>query len=380
MFLLLTLIGCSYDPTVGTLNDNVGQAFAPCQESEIKFLATKHNFQTVFEPCGNNGFVTYDWSPAGTHLYFQLGQTGYIMNAAADDKQTLTVPTPTPIGEADWLSASRLVLPVGPEKDDGPNRLAVFDLEQQSVFYQDVPHAALLAVHRTADKEHVLVEVAASSEGARSLVKVSLADGSSEAALPWLKGYDTLEYVVTTGQDLETPPTVAVVGRGQTVTLHDAASGEVWKTFEGATAGSLHPKGRWLVLEHLGDEVSIFYQRAWDDMTEAQRRRERKRAEKLAESLPESYPTTVQPPMLAIVDLKDDARWDLTSVHGTDFQWYVAQDYWASFIFWGFEGKQFKRNVLLGQMGSRLRATELGRDFMGVVPENEQARSRKQAE
>ena len=379
MFALLALIGCSSDPTVGTLNDNVGQAFAPCQAKEIEFLATKHNFQTVFEPCGANKFVAFDWSPAGTHVYFQLAQTGYVMHAAADDKKTLTVPTPSPIGQPDWLSANQLALPVGPEQEGGPNRLAVFDLEQQSVYYRNVPHAELIAVHSTGTPGQALIEVADGPETPRSLVEVTLADGTVTPALPWLSGYDTLDYVVTTGEDLQAPAKVVVVGRGDTVTLHDADTGEAWKTFEGATAGSLHPKGRWLALEHLGEEVSVFYQRAWDDMTDEQRRRQQKRAEKLAKSLPDSYPTTVRPPTLALVDLTDGARWDLTSVHGTDFQWYTAQDYWASFIFWGFESKQFKRNVLLGQLGGRMRATELGREFIGVVPVNEAALARKAA-
>ncbi|MCA9572102.1 MAG: hypothetical protein KC656_29890, partial [Myxococcales bacterium] len=370
---LLALIGCSYDPTVGTLPDNVGQAFAPCQESEIRFLATKHNFQTVFEPCGNNQFGAFAWAPTGTHLYFQLGQTAYVMHASAEDKRTLTVPTPSPIGEAAWLSASQIAIPVGPEAADGKNRLAVFDLEQQSVFYREVPHASIQAVHKPATPGEALLVVAESEDAPRSLVRIALADGAVEPAAPWLTGFDTLDWVVTSGEDMQTPvpAEVAVVGRGNTVTLHDASSGEVWKTFEDATAGALHPKGRWLALEHLGEEVSIFYQRAWDDMSEAQRRREQARAEKLASGLPESYQKTVRPPAIALVDLTDGARWDLTSVQGEDFAWYTAQDYWASFIFWGFEGKQFKRNVLLGQMGSRLRATEIGREFLGVVPVND---------
>jgi hypothetical protein len=380
--ILFALLACSYDPTVGTLPDNVGQAFAPCQESEIKFLATKHNFQTVFEPCGKNSFATFTWSPDGARLYFQLGQTGYVMNAAADDKQTITVPTPSPIGAADWLTANRLVLPVGPADDGGPNRIAVFDVEQQAVFYRDVPHARVAAVHRTADPDSVLVEVASGDDAPRALKRVALADGALSTGPEWITAFDTLDWVVTTGIDVDTAPPaeVVVLGKGETVTLHDATDGRVLSTFAGATRGSLHPGGRWLALERLGDSVSVFYQRAWDDMSERQREREQKRAERLAAGLPDSYPTTVQPPMIDLVDLNDGARWNLTSVHGSHYQWYEAQPYWASFIFWGFEGKQFKRNVLLGQMGNRLRATELGRDFMGVVPANDAARGRSAPE
>lgn len=379
MSLLLALIACSYDPTVGTLPDNVGQAFAPCQESEIKFLSTKHNFQTVFEPCGNNSFGSFRWSPDGARLYFQLGQTGYIMNAAAEDKATITVPTPSPIGDATWLSSSRLALPVGPEKDDGPNRIAVFDVEQKAVFTRDVGKGLVYGVHHIADPDHVLVVVADDAVSPRRVVRMALADGALTPGPDWLPPFDSLDWVVTTGFDVkDAPPAeIAVVGVGETVTVHDATNGTVLSTFEGATRGTLHSGGRWLALEYLGDELSIFYQRAWDDMSDAQRRREQKRAEKLALGLPESFPTTVRPPMISLVDMNDGARWNLTSVHGSSFQWYEAQPYWASFIFWGYEGKQFKRNVLLGQMGSRLRATELGREFMGVVPANDAAKGRK---
>ncbi|MCB9676571.1 MAG: PD40 domain-containing protein [Alphaproteobacteria bacterium] len=369
-FLIAMLASCTYDPTVGTLPDNVGAAFAPCQESEIKFLATKHNFQTAFEPCGNNNFTAFAWSPDGSQLYFQLGQTGYVMDAVAENRATTTVPTPSPIGAASWLSSTRIALPVGPgpEDQEGPNRIAVFDLAQKSVFYRDTSFALVPDVLRSAQPDHALV-VGQSADGApKTLVRMDLADGSTEKAFDWLEdGFDTL--TITPQADS------LVVGRDNTVT-HYLLDGTVKGTYTPALRGTVHPDGRWLALEHEGDEISIFYQRAWDDMSDAQRRREAQRAERLAETLPDSYPTTVRPPTLSFVDLNDGARWMLTSVHGEQFQWYEASPYYASFIFWGFEGKQFKRNVLLGQMGNRLRATEIGRKFMGVVPMNEIAEAR----
>ncbi len=379
---VLALFACSSDPTMGTLADNVGAAFAPCQESEIRFLATKHNFQTVFEPCGNNNFATFAWSPAGTHLYFQLGQTGYVMDAVAEDKRTLTVPTPSPIGAGAWLDRARLVLPVLPAEKGGANRIAVFDIDQKSVFYRNVSYPEVSSVHALPDPDKVLLVVRERPEAPRQVVEFALSDGSVSPVMPWLRGFDTFAWVRLTPDALpsDLPRQVAVVGRGESVVLHDARTGEAWKRFEGATAGALHPKGRWLVLEYLEEEIPIFYQRAWDDMTEAQRRRQRKRAEQLASRLPDSYPKTVRPPSFAFVDLTDGAKWAIRSFQGTHFRWYEAQDYWASFMLWGFESKQFKRNVLLGQMAGRLRAMELGRTFMGVEPANDAARKRADAE
>ncbi|MEZ4316569.1 MAG: hypothetical protein R3F61_03675 [Myxococcota bacterium] len=367
LFLLLASCSC-YDPTVGTLPDNVGAAFAPCQESEIKFLATKHNFQLAFEPCGSNNFVAFEWSPDGRQLYFQLGETGYVMEADSATRQTTTVPTPSPIGSAAWISSTRLALPVGPDAAEGSNRIAVFDIAQKSVFYRDVAKPRIPIVLRSERPGEVLLVVADGDDAPRHLLRMDLNDGSTTDAFPWLQdGFDTLT-ISPAAQSL-------LVGRENTVT-HYRLDGSVAGTYTPATRGSLHRDGRWLALEHEGDEISIFYQRAWDDMSEAQRRREAQRAERLSSGLPESYPKTVRPPTLSFVDLNDGARWKLTSVHGSSYQWYEATDYYGSFVFWGFEGKQFKRNVLLGQMGNRLRATEIGRTFMGVVPMNEAAESR----
>lgn len=376
-FLTLMLAACTYDPTVGTLPDNVNAAFERCEESQINFLARKHNFQAVFEPCGNNRFRAFSWAPDGRRIYFQLGQTGYVMNAEADTKPTITVPIPPPIGAATWLSANRLAIPVGPDATDEGNRVAVFDIDQKSVFYQPVPHARVPAGWATSNPGEVLLVVQDAAEdpnkpldGPKSLVRVSLEDGSTSAGFPWLTDpFDTFTITPSIG--------LAAIGRGTTVSLYDIETGALEGSHSPATRGTVHSEGRWLVLEHLGEPISIFYQRAWDEMSEQQRRREQQRAERMASKVASSYPTTVQPPTLSLVDRKDGARWMFTSVYGTDFQWYEAQHYYASFIFWGFEGKQFRRNVMLGQFGTRIRATEIGRDFMGVVPMNDAARSRK---
>jgi len=366
--ILIALLSCAYDPTVGTLPDNVGAAFAPCQPSEIKFLGTKHNFQLVFEPCGNNNFSTFSWSPDGAQIYFQNGQTGYVMDAEAENKQTLTVPTPSPIGHAAWLNNSRLALSVGPETDDGPNRLAVFDIGSKAVFYRTIPHVWVPDVLRSNHDGEALLVVADAEDAPKQLLRMDLATGEMSKAFDWLDaGFDTITI---------TPAANAVlVGRENTVT-HYTLAGTVEGTYTPATRGSLHPEGRWLALEYAGEEISIFYQRAWDDMTDAQRRREAQRAKRLASGLPESYPTTVSPPTLSFVDLLDGARWRLSSIYGEQFQWYEPTPYYASFILWGFEGKQFRRNVMLGQMGNRFRATEIGREFMGVIPMNDLAEAR----
>ena len=130
--LLLCLFGCERpDPTIGTLSENVGASFSPCSEAEIKFMASKHNFMPSFRPCGENSFSSYAWSPEGTHLYFQLVMTPYLMDARTDQKPTIAVPTSTPIGDGAWVTKHRLVVPVGPSEEVDNNRLAIYDLEQR---------------------------------------------------------------------------------------------------------------------------------------------------------------------------------------------------------------------------------------------------------
>ena len=95
-----------------------------------------------------------------------------------------------------------------------------------------------------------------------------------------------------------------------------------------------------------------------------------RRVKQFESTLPESYPKTVQPPMFSFVDMMDpgEKRWEINSAYGYDFQWYEATEYYGSFMLWGFEGKQLKRNVMLGQWSDRLRAMSKRRKFTGVEP------------
>jgi hypothetical protein len=357
--MLALLAACQgTDPNAGTLSQNVGASFAPCSEAEIKFMATKHNFMPAFRPCGNNKFSHYRWSPDGRRLYFQLVFTAHVMDAEAADKATLTVPTPSPIGPAAWLTSSRLVLPVGPAEGETANRLAVFDVDTPSVYYRSLP--GVRAVHDVMASGDLATAIALvdDSMGKGRAVSIDLASGAVSDAFPWLQGpIDTLTL---------TPKADAVsVGRGETVTLY-TWQGEPHSSWTPATRGTVHSGGRWVALEHEGEPVSIFQQRAWDELSERAREREIARTERFVEGLPEDFQTEVRPPTLSLVDLADGERHRITSVQGHRFQWYEAADFYGSFLLWGFESKQFKRNVLLGNFRDRMSAMESDRTMMGV--------------
>lgn len=367
--LALAFAACSSDNGQQNLSRSVGAAFAPCNESEIRFLSAKHNFMTVFRPCGSNNFEAFTWSPKGTHIYFELPLVAHVMDADAPNRATRAVPTPTPVGSAAWLDATRLAVPVGPETEPGPFRVAVYDIDS----VRPEPGAAVSGLawytlgkvvdpdELTRWKEPYEVLFTAKQGETRGVFRLDLASKEVTQAFPWLEApVDT--FTATPEQD------AVVVGRGDTVTLYQASSGEVLGTWTPARRGTLHPGGRWLALEHQGEPQSIYYQRSWDELSEGARQRELARAKRFEDELPDWAPRDIRPPTISVVDRETGLRWRFTSFYGTDFEWYTARDYWASLILWGYESKQLKRNVILGNLAGRLDAIVTGTTMMGVEP------------
>lgn len=361
---MLVVAGCSApgDPSA-SLSQNVGAAFAPCNEAEIRFLAQKHNMMTSFRPCGNNHFGDFAWSPDGRQLYFQLATTHHVMNADSPNKDTRVVPTRSPVGPGAWLSATRLAVPVAPDPEQGdgaPPQLALFDTEQATVFAVDLPKgwSDIRDVQVSGDPGAVLLTAVANER--RTAYRVSVSDGAAAPAFEWLTEVSSITFNPIQSK--------VVVGVGTTVTLHDADTGAAEGTWSPATRGSLHRDGRWLMLEHDGDPISVFYQRAWDELSEKAREREEARVKQFEEQLPESFEKEVRPPTLSFVDLPPNRRYRIDSVLGYDFEWYGPTGSYGSFLLWGFEGKQFKRNVMLGDFTSRMTVAAAGSTFIGVVP------------
>jgi len=361
----LVLSGCGADPTQQTLSQNVGDAFAPCNDSEIKYLARKHNFMLSFRPCANNNFEQYAWSPDGRLLYFQLVLTAYVMDAEADTKNTSALPISTPLGPVAWLTATRLAVPVGPPGDSEPGappRLALVEVRQPSTFYVDLPmgFGEVQELERGRAPGEVLA--LASWKGRRKVWAIDTSTGEVTEPFPFLPA-DVRSMTFTPAQDV-----ISVGVEGDEVQLWSTLDGKRVATFAPALRGELHPDGVWVMLEHLGEPVSIFYQRSWDELSEQARERELRRLKRFEENLPDQFPREVRPPTLSYANVVSGERFMLESVYGKDFSWYEPTPHFGSFVLWGFEGKQYKRNVMLGNFTDRLRAVEKGRDFLGVVP------------
>ncbi len=358
---LLLMTSCSSEPGKATFSENVGDSFAQCNPAEIRFLAGKHNFMTAFENCGSNHFKSYTWSPTGTHLYFQLTMTHHIMNAEADNKATITVPTESPTGSAGWLNKARIAIPIGrPDNDaDSSERIAVYDIEQNSLITQTIPDLVEIDEVQVGSSPSDVLFTAKNAAGERRAFHLDLDLGTVTPAFDWHKGsVESMTYTATAN--------AVSIGSDNRVTLYRVSDGMQLGNWAPATRGTLHPDGRWMGLEHNGEAISIFYQRHWDELSENARARELARAQRFEDRLPDWYPKEVNPPMLSVVDLKSGERWVFTGFMGHDLQWYEAQPYYTSLILWGFEGKEYNRNIVLGNISDRLRNIERGDTIMGV--------------
>jgi hypothetical protein len=357
---------CADSPMDRSFSENVGLAFESCNPAEIRFIASKHNFSPAFDWCGSNHFSQFSWSPDGRLLYFELTMAHHVMDASAENKATLTVPTPKPTGHAGWISSSRLAIPLGPDDTHEGYRIAIYDIDQSSLFDKPLPGLTDPSHVWPGDGPADVLFTALDAASVRQVYKLDLEGGGVQLAFPWIEGpVDTFTYARGVG--------VAVVGRKDTVTAYDELGVEVG-TWTPATRGSLSPDGQWMMLEQLGDPVSIFSQRTWGELSDNARRRELQRTAAFEDKLPDSYPREVQPPTLSVVRMATGERWSFDAFYGDHFQWYEAQERFASFVLWGFEGKQFNRNVLLGNFFDRLRSIERGEQMIGLVPANAEAK------
>lgn len=318
-----------------------------CDPAAVDQLAERHGLSLVFAPCGSNQIVDAAWSPAGHDVYWQQGMTQKVLHADRPDKLTEVVPTATATGPAVFLSARRVVHPAAGLTADAPPRLTWWDLD--TVRSTDPEHPSVGAavdlpkgwsdvadLQRTRDEDHVLL-TARVDGGPRRVWRVELSTGAAEQPWDFLGEVDSFTY---------TPAADAIVtARNDTATLWDAASGKARGTWSPATRGVVHPRGTWMMLEHLGPKVSVF----GDDPRAAEKER----------ALPESE-RSVRPPMLSFVDLRTGHRYEWELVQGSQFEWYETTDYYGSFVLWGFQKQSVRRNVALVDFLERMTGAEIG--------------------
>lgn len=359
---LLLLPGCSREEIYGgqTLTQTIAQAYADCNESEIRFLASKQGIQTAFANCGSNRFAHMAWSPNGRWLYFQLTHGGHIMDG--EDKTIITVPTELPVASAAWLRDDVLALPLGPAKGSANShgRIVIFNRTANTLDDLSVPLSEQRDLQRVGEDTKLLL-TGIDDSGTRKVIIVDTVTGESTPALPWLQEVDAADGRVVYAHD------AGLVG------VTDGAGGHLYKldgtellSVAGAKRVIPHPEGRYVALELDGAPVSPFDMRSWDELSETARERELARQEKWLEKQPDWVNKEVIPPEVQIVDLQDGKRYRVTSFWGDRFQWYEARNYYASFVLFGIEGKQLNANIGLTNLHERLRMLSKGESPLGM--------------
>lgn len=362
-FALLTaglLVGCQPDPSGTTLFQDVGMSFEPCTEAEVRNLNDKHQFMPALKICGSNNVAHFAWNPSGTHLYFDLTLNGNVLDASQKHKPLSTLPIDQPTGQPAWVNDHRIAVPIVPDPKDpkAVERIALYDIRQFTLELRQVPDIAGVTDLSRGPDSNVVYFTGIGSEGTRGVYAMDLSDGSLSRPFPWLTGpVQTFHYTWQTEH--------VAVGRGETVELYKA-DGTPVHTFPG-TRGTVHKSGKWLALERPGQEVSVFYQRTWETMSRREREIAERKATQVAERFPDWYPKTVKLPTLEFVDLETGRRGESDTFYGTRFQWYENQSFWGSYVLWGYEGKQFNRNVMLGNLSLRLGAIANNKDVVKGV-------------
>lgn len=355
---LMALTACDRDQVYdqGTFSDNVYLAYQECREGEIRMLTSKHNIQTAFEPCGSNNFVSFAWAPDGVNLYFQLPLSAHIMNG--ETKEVVALPTEVPVAPVAWLSPELLVLPLGPATGGTDPRLVLFDRVQANMNTVTLKGVTDLAdVHSDGARNTVLYT--GTKDGKRGVFRASFDTNESERVFEWL-GQDVENFTYSAQLQL------IGVKSGEQVLVYQT-DGSMLYRFEDATTIHFHPGGRYFALESLGEPISPFDQRTWNEVSEQAREREERRMEEWLEKQPEWVDKEVAPPVMDIFDVALDKRFRLGFVYGDRFQWYPAQDFYASFVLWGMEGKELNRNVALTQLHERVRMAANGELTLGVT-------------
>jgi hypothetical protein len=362
LFALIALpVGCSRDDVYSetTFTDNVAAAYAECSEGEIQFLAAKHNLQLAFDECGSNRFAAVDWSPDGRLLYFQLTHGGHILNA--EDKTIEAVPTEGPGGGAVWVRDGLLAVPLQPldsaantdgTDSDGPWRLAWYDMTGRTLDVVELTVRQPRDIQPFGDGDD-LAMTAVGEDDVRRPYHLSRHENHIERMLPFLDGpVDRLSYV----------PEADLLG------WTDGKDGELMRISDGTSVALLpnvtrvipHHEGRYVAIETMGEPISLFDQRTWSELSPEARERELKRKDEWLKTLPDWAPREAQPPEIHILDLTTMERFRITAFYGDHFEWWRPQNYWASIILWGIEGKQLHRNVAITDLHERLRMASKG--------------------
>lgn len=345
--------------------EDVIAAYQTCDENEIKLLAAKHNLQLVFEPCGSNNFLYYDWSPNGIELYYHTNSGPWLLNGETQELKGL--PVGFPISNAVWFNDDYVAFA---EKGVKTYNIDVYDVHKNIINITGIQQIAPRDLVRGQAADEVIFLAAErepdpavkDDEPPESLYRLRANTGTLEPAFAWLNEpvvdftyqheTDLLAYRTTSSDGV-------VVARGET--------GEVVHSFPGVERASVSTDGRFIALEGPGEPIAVFHQKTQEDTTVDGEATDGEETPDTIADLPEYLAREVQPPTLWFFDTTTGERTLLADVFGYEFQWYEAKRYYASFVLWGMENKEFNRNVVLTDLTPQLRAAGVEIDLIAIA-------------
>ncbi|MFT4979963.1 MAG: hypothetical protein ACI8S6_005875 [Myxococcota bacterium] len=359
---LVAVTGCSREDLYAqsSFTDNVSEAYADCSESEIRFLAGKHNIQTAFRNCGSNNFIDTAWAPDGEKIHFRVTNGSYLLHA--EDKTIAPIPTEVPVSDSAWLHADLLAMPLIPAIDGVQMRMALYNLSANTLNIVGLPATSVLDLQPWGDGQQLLLLATTAQDPVQRPYRF---DPSTSELVR------VFEFITAPVKRLVyTPEAELLAWSSPEATELMRPDGTSLQILPGVLRAVPHPEGRYVVLEQLGEPISLFDQRTWNELSPEARERELARQQKFVESLPDWAPREYTPPELHILDLQEGTRHRISAFYGDHFEWYRSSNpmarYYISFMLWGIEGKQLNRNVALSDMSERLRMIGKGELPIGI--------------
>ena len=301
---LLPLLGAlACAPTGRELTQNLSAAWDACDPGAISQRAAENGLQLVFEPCGAADLRDGAWSPDGRTLFFALSGQGYQMDGRSQSVKALSTGPLRP--GAVWLDNTTLALLE--EVDGGVQITLVRAGEVQGRHPLDLDAPRRLGRSPTPGELWVW---SGPADGPFQAQPYRLADNRLLDALP-----------------AALPPDVRLG----------------------------HPQGDWIVYEQAGAPQPRIDPRAEARQSDFLRR------------LPAEATAPLRPPTLLFVHQPSGATFRWEAVQGSAFAWYGPGGAWASFQLWGFSGEQSRTNLVLTDLGARLRALAEGQPVPGFV-------------
>jgi hypothetical protein len=354
--LLVLASACDRDAQyeIKSFASSVSTTWADCDPEVVPRLTGELQVQLIetFEACHSNNFTLSSWATDGVHLYFQLAFSAFVLNGETKALWPLPDANGMPAGNATWLAANRIAVPL---QSDDKLSLEIFALptgEESSISskktiplgFQDPKDAQ--AIH---DGKDLLIS--GTQAGERKLYTINLESGKTTAAFAWLdKPFDTFTY--------HEEKDLLFLGADQIVTAYKAASGTPTQSFENASRATMHPLGTLIALEAQGNPISTYTPEHKGELTETMKRRETARKAKWLEEKPDWIPESIAPPAIDFWDVENERRIRFFQIHGDNFQWYPGNPYYLSFRLWGLGDQQLNPNILLSDIPARLKVLE----------------------